>query len=158
MKTRAAVALMVLMAFSASGCERGPPPGLSGVERLANWKSMAELNARDDVELTVTVQGTVATVTATNRSSKPLCTSGTTWPDGRMMGDSFLIKAGGRYWLYNGPLASIVGDDSIAVGPGETLRGKVDVAPYYDLPPGEMIESIEFSPRFYDCPAQGPAQ
>jgi hypothetical protein len=154
-KTHAAVSFIVLLAISAMGCEGGPPPGLSGTERLGLWRSAAAQNAREDVELTVAVQGTVAAVSATNRSQKPLCTSGTVWPDGRMMGEVFLIKADGRYWLYEGPLASILGDDSITVPPGETLRGRVDIAPYYALPPGVEIETIEFSARFYDCPPKG---
>lgn len=155
MKTRSAVAFIVLMAISTTACEGGPPPGLSGAEQVALWRSAAERNARDDVELTVGVRGTVATVTATNRSDKPLCTSRVVWPDRQMMADAFLIKADGRYWLYEGPLASILGDDSIAVAPGETLQAKVDIAPYYPLPPGVRIETIEFSARFYDCPPKG---
>ena len=158
MKTFAAFSFIVLMAISATGCDSGPPPGLSGAERLVIWRSAAERNAREDVELTVAVQGTVATVSATNHADKPLCTSGTVWPDGRMMGGAFLIKADGRYWLYDGPLASILGDDSIAVAPGETLRGRVDVSPYYPLPPGVAIETIEFSAHFYDCPHEGTAE
>lgn len=158
MKTRAAVAFTVLMAFSASGCERGPPSRPSGAEHVTMWRSLAAQNAREDVELTVTVQGTVATVNAKNLSEKPLCTSGTMWPDGKMMMGVFLVKAGGVYRLYDGPLASIVGDDSIRVLPGQTISGRVDISPYYDFPPGEAIESIEFSTSFYDCPAQGPAQ
>jgi len=158
MKTRAAVAFAVLAAISATGCEPEPSPALSGAERLGLWRERADLHRRDDVEFTVGSQGTVATVSAKNLSDKPLCTSGTVWPDGRMMGDAFLITADGRYWLYNGPLASIIGDDSIVVAPGETLRGRVDIAPYYPLPPGVGIETIEFSARFYDCPPKGNAE
>jgi len=153
MKIHAAT-LGVLASFSLFACD-GPPAGPTSAERLANWRSRSALDARSDVVLTVQASGTVVSVSATNRADTPLCTSGTVWPDGRMMGDAFLIKADGRYWLYDGPLASILGDDSIAVPPGETLRGRVDIAPYYPLPPGVGIETIEFSARFYDCPPKG---
>lgn len=155
MKTHTAASFIILAAILATSCDGGPPQGLSGAEQLALWRSEAARNAREDVELMVAVQGTIATVTATNRADKPLCTSGTVWPDGRMMGDAFLIRADGRYWLYDGPLASVLGDDSIVLAPGETLRGRVDIAPYYPFPRGVEIEAIEFSARFHDCPPKG---
>jgi hypothetical protein len=154
-KTYSTCIVIVLLAISMAGCEGEPSSGVSNAERIALWRSEAADNARADVELTVAVQGTVAAVSATNRSDRPLCTSGTVWPDKQMAGDAFLIRAGGRYWLYGGPLASIIGDDSIAVAPGETLRGRVDIAPYYTLPSGLGIETIEFSARFYDCAPKG---